>query len=543
MSRHSQKSAELNKIESFNEMLRFCRDSFGEQTAFSFKCGKDEKKTVSFGKFYSDVKKLGGEMTRLGLSGKRIALISENSYEWIACYFACVCLGGATVPLDKELSETEISVLLKRSGTKAVVYSKSYAEKAAAAAEENGLLLLPLSEVRRIIDEAESGFEFEKNMPSDTLASIVFTSGTTGDSKGVMLTHKNLVSNAVSAAEAVENYKKCLLILPAHHTFGLVAGVFVPMLKGFEIFISSSTKQLTKDIAFFRPQAIIVVPVMAETIYKKIWAGAEANGKSEKLRKAMKLSSFLRKFGIDLRRKLFKEIIDPLGGELEGIVCGGAAVDIDCAKGFNDFGIDFFSGYGITECSPIVSVNRKKANKFGSVGQALSCNSVRITEKDDNGVGNIEVKGSNVFSGYLDGKQNENESFDKAWFKTGDLGRLDKDGFLYLTGRKKNLIILSNGKNVSPEELESSLIHNKYISEVVVYEKEQKITAEIFPDRKYFDGQTEKNIYNAVDEFNKTVPAYKNIEKVIIRNSEFPKTSTMKIKRKYEAEKGDESIV
>lgn len=543
MSRQSRGVTGFGKIESFNEMLRFCSDSFGDKTAFSFKYGKDEKKTVSFGEFYADVKKLGGEMTRLGLSGQRMALISENSYEWIVCYFACVCLGGAVVPLDKELSETELSSLLKRSGAKAVIYSKSYAEKAEAAAEKNGIVLLPLSEIRRIIDEAETGFEFKKNMPSDTPASIVFTSGTTGDSKGVLLTHKNLVSNAVSAAEAVENYKKCLLILPLHHTFGLVAGVFVPMLKGCEVFISSGLRRLTKDIAFFRPQAIVVVPVMAETIYQKIRTSAEANGKSEKLKKALKLSRFLRKFGIDLRRRLFKQIIDSLGGELQGIVCGGAAVGIDCAKGFEAFGIDFFSGYGITECSPIVSVNRKKANKIGSVGQALSCNSVRITAKDENGVGNVEVKGSNVFSGYLDGTQDEETCMDGGWFGTGDLGRLDRDGFLYLTGRKKNLIILSNGKNVSPEELESRLIRSRYISEVVVYEKEQKITAEIFPDRKHSDGQTEKRLYEAVDEFNKTVPAYKNIEKVVIRDSAFPKTSTMKIKRKYEAEKGDEAIV
>ena len=261
------------------------------------------------------------------------------------------------------------------------------------------------------------------------------------------------------------------------------------------------------------------------------------------LKKAIRLSRILLKLGIDVRRKLFREILDSLGGELEGIVCGGAAVDPDCASGFEDFGIGFFSGYGITECSPIVSVNRKGANKIGSVGQPLSCNSIRITEKDENGVGNVEVKGTNVFSGYLDGKQNEKESFDNDWFRTGDLGRLDEDGFLTLTGRKKNLIILSNGKNVSPEELENALIHSRYISEVVVYEKDKKITAEIFPDRELCGGQTEEKLYEAVDGFNKTVPVYKNIEKVVIRDSAFPKTTTLKIKRKYESKKGDEAVV
>ena len=542
MNRPCRKPDRIESFESFNEMLRFCAERYGNKTAFSFKCAKDEKKSVSFAGFYSDVKKIGFELTRSGLAGQRIALIGENSYEWIACYFACVCLGGAVIPLDKELSENELSSLLKRSGAKAVFCSKGCTEKAEAAAE-NGLTVIPTQKIRLILNKSSSGFSLEKSIPPDTLAGVVFTSGTTGDSKGVLLTHKNLVSNAVAACEAVEDYTKCLLILPLHHTFGLVAGVLVPMLKGCEVFISAGLRRLTKDIAFFRPQAIVVVPVMAETVYKKIRANAEANGKSKMLKKAIRLSRILLKLGIDVRRKLFREILDSLGGELEGIVCGGAAVDPDCASGFENFGIGFFSGYGITECSPIVSVNRKGANKIGSVGQPLSCNSIRITEKDENGVGNVEVKGTNVFSGYLDGKQNEKESFDNDWFRTGDLGRLDEDGFLTLTGRKKNLIILSNGKNVSPEELENALIHSRYISEVVVYEKDKKITAEIFPDRKYCDGQTEKKLYEAVDGFNKTVPVYKNIEKVVIRDSAFPKTTTLKIKRKYENKKGDEAVV
>ena len=524
----------FGNIQSFHEMLLYCRNSFGEKPAFSFRAGKDEIRTVSFASFYADVKKAGEGFDSAGLSGKRIAMLGKNSYEWLVSYFACVCFGGAVIPLDREFSENELSVLLKRSGAKAVISCESGSEKAEHVTKENGLPLITVKEIRQFLQNAESSFSFNNKIPPETLASIVFTSGTTGDSKGVMLTHKNLISDAVASCEAVGNYRKCLLILPMHHTFGLVAGALVPMLMGCELFISASIRRLSRDIAFFRPQVLVLVPVMAEALYKKIIASAEKEGKGEKLKKTRTLSRFLLKFGIDVRRKLFRPILDFLGGELEGIICGAAATDIECIKGFEDFGIDFFAGYGITECSPVVSVNRKGENRYGSVGKALSCNSVRITGKDENGIGNIEVRGANVFSGYLDETDNTEKVKSGGWFRTGDLGKTDSDGFLYITGRKKNLIILSNGKNVSPERLENALIRSEYIKEIVVYEKDGKITAEIYPDFENCPDEAEKNISTEVDRFNHSVPAYRSIEKIVIRDSEFPKTSTMKIKRKYE---------
>ncbi|MGN1443561.1 MAG: AMP-binding protein [Acutalibacteraceae bacterium] len=538
MRRKTEAEDQTFNLHSFNEMLRFCRDTFGEAPAFSFKANKEEKQTISFNSFYSDVRRLSGAFYHLGLLRKRVALIGPNSYEWIVSYFSVVCIGSTVVPVDKEVPEDELSSLLKRSRCTAVIYADEYAEKVEACAIDT--MLFPLCRIQTLMKTDCGGFLLDDSLPPETEASIVFTSGTTGQSKGVILSNENLVSDAAAAAEAVENYKKCLLILPAHHTFGLVAGIFVPMLKGCELFISSSVRHLSKDIAFFRPQALVLVPVMAETINKKIWATAEAEGKSQKIKSAIRLSRFLLKLHIDIRRKIFGEILDSLGGELEGIVCGGAAIDDEYVKGFFDFGIDFFNGYGITECAPVVCVNRKKSRRPLSVGQPLCCNAIRITDADENGIGNVEVKGSNVFSGYLDSPEEEHNSICGGWFQTGDLGRTDQDGFLYLTGRKKNLIILSNGKNVSPEEIENVLIHNQYIGEIVVYESDGKITAEIFPDQKNCTKETEKTIHEAIDRYNRSVPAYKNIEKVIIRESEFPKTATMKIKRKYEnVKKGD----
>ena len=540
MSRKAEKKEPVFNLHSFNEMLLFCRDNFGESPAFSFRIRKEEKQTVSFNSFYSDVSRLSGAFSRLGLSGKRIALIGANSYEWIVSYFSVVCIGASVVPVDKEIPENELSSVFKRSGCAAVIYSTEYAEKTEACVRKDKLSLFPLRRIKELMKTEPDGFHLPDCLPRDTEAAVVFTSGTTGQSKGVLLSHENIISDAVAAARAVENYKKCLLILPAHHMFGLVAGILVPMLKGCELFISSSVRRLAKDVAFFRPQALVLVPIMAETMYKKIWASAEAAGKSKRMKSAIRLSRFLLKFHIDARRKIFREILASLGGELEGIVCGGAAVSEDCVNGFSDFGIDFFNGYGITECAPVVCVNRKNRCRARSVGQPLCCNEIRITDKDENGIGNIEVKGSNVFSGYLDSPDSEHSKTADGWFQTGDRGKTDMDGFLYLTGRKKNLIILSNGKNVSPEEIENALSHHNCIREIVVYEKGGKITAEIFPEGKNTAEQTEKTVNEAVDAYNRSVPTYKNIERVIIREHEFSKTPTMKIKREYETiKKGD----
>lgn len=524
------------EIKTFVELLNFCEKSYGEKAAFSFSKRKDVKQTVTFSQFKKDVNAVQKAFLKTGLSSESIALISENSYEWIVTYFACVCMGSVAVALDKELSSSELCTLMKRSGCKAVFYSKSYAQKTENICSEYGeVIKIPSENLLSLAQDALSDESvFESAVNGNTLASIVFTSGTTGESKGVMLTHENLISDTLAAAAAVEWYKKCLLVLPAHHTFGLVASILTPLIKGCETYICSSIRKLMKDIASFKPEVIIVVPVMAETIYKKIWISAEKEGKADKLRRGIKISNTLRKIGIDKRRKIFKDVLENFGGALEGIVCGGASIDEECVKGFCDIGIEFLSGYGITECSPIVCVNTVQDNEIGSVGPLLMCNEVRVVNRDENGIGDIEVKGANVMSGYLDDEEATKETFDGDWFITGDRGRIDKKGHLFLTGRKKNLIILSNGKNVSPEELESKLIHYDVINEIIVYEKDGKITAEIYPGSSFEKDEAKKLIDEALGEFNKTVPAYKNIEKIVVRDEEFPKTTTMKIKRKYQ---------
>lgn len=320
--------------------------------------------------------------------------------------------------------------------------------------------------------------------------------------------------------------------LPFNHTLSWGSALFASPLLVEWGYICGSLRNLQKDMFDYHPQHITAVPLAVETIYKKIWFTAKKEGKDKKLETGIKISKFLMKFGIDIRRKLFKEVIDNLGGNLEMIICGGAFLDPKYENGLYDMGIQVINGYGTTECSPIVTCNRLNNFKFGSAGCALECNEIKIDEPDEEGVGEVMVKGSNVLMGYYDDPESTQEAFDGDWFKTGDYGYIDDDGFLYLRGRKKNLIILSNGKNVSPEEIEDKLMNIEYVKEVVVYEENGAITAEFFLDTvEYPDAKD--NIKKDVRAVNMQLPSYKQVTKTKLRDVEFPKTTTLKIKRKY----------
>jgi long-chain acyl-CoA synthetase len=281
----------------------------------------------------------------------------------------------------------------------------------------------------------------------------------------------------------------------------------------------------------FKPFNMILVPLFVETIYKKIWADAKKQDKDKMLKKMVGVSNRLLKIGIDIRHLLFKSVIKSFGGNLKLIVSGGAPLDPRYVKGFREIGIIVLNGYGITECSPIVSVNRNEYYRDGSVGQIYSCCEVKIAEPDENGHGEICVKGKNVMLGYYKNEQATKEAFDGEWFKTGDIGYLDQDGFLFISGRKKNLIILSNGKNVYPEEMEYAILTDiPYVKEVVVYAESDAIVAEIFLDDKNYPDCT-LTINGDISRLNRTLPLYKNIGKIVIRDIEFPKTTVKKIKR------------
>ena len=301
--------------------------------------------------------------------------------------------------------------------------------------------------------------------------------------------------------------------------------------------MTTSLRNIQSDMVKIGATAAFCVPLMAELMYKKVWATAKEKGKDEILKKGIKISNTLLKLGIDVRRKLFAEVHEALGGNLELFICGGAPLSEKIAYELTSMGINVLNGYGITECSPIVSVNRNFANRLGSVGQVLDCNEVKINNPDENGVGEIYVRGTNVMVGYYNDEEATKEAFDNGWFKTGDLGYLDKDGFLFVTGRIKNLIILSNGKNVSAEEIEEKILDEiSYVEEVIVYDDDDKLAAEIYLNETA-EPEAKTKIKKDIKDLNIKLPSYKKIAKTKIRDEAFPKTTSMKIKRNYKKNK------
>lgn len=509
-----------------------------KQYAFKDFDGKYSEKT--FEQTFYDATGLGQHLYTLGMREKKIAILSENSYYWIAAFYS-ISLGKMTaVPLDPKLKNPELVDLMVRSGCNAIYYSEDFADTIEAMKQNPDVKIteyLKLEDFDELVqaghDELAAGAEnfLDDTVEPDHLGFIVYTSGTTGKSKGVMLSQQNVALDTISIGRAI-TAGQTIAFLPFHHTLSWGSALFGSPLLVEWGYICTSLRNLQKDMQTYHPQHITAVPLAVETIYKRIWFTAKKEGKDKKLEKGLKISKFLMKFGIDIRRKLFKEVIDNLGGNLEMIVCGGAFLDPKYENGLYDLGIQVINGYGTTECSPIVTCNRLNNFKFGSAGRALDCNEIKVDEPDEEGIGEVMVKGSNVLMGYYDDPESTEEAFDGDWFKTGDYGYIDKDGFLFLRGRKKNLIILSNGKNVSPEEIEDKLMSIEYVREVVVYEESGAITAEFFLDTVEYPDAKER-LKKDVRAVNMQLPTYKQVTKTKLRDTEFPKTTTLKIKRKY----------
>ena len=509
-----------------------------KQYAFKDMNGNYCEKT--FDEVFYDATGLGQHLYTLGLKGKKVAILSENSYYWIAAFYSIASGNMIAIPLDPKLPQEDLVDLMVRSGCDAIYYTQDFAP-AIQMMKENPEVKLSVylkfedfdELVRMGHEELNGGAKnyLDDEVKPDDLGFIVYTSGTTGKSKGVMLSQKNVAVDAIATCRAM-TADQTVAFLPFNHTLSWASALFASPLLSKWGYICSSLRNLQKDMYTYHPQHITAVPLAVETIYKKIWFTARKEGKEEKLKKGIKLSHALMKIGIDVRRKLFKEVLDNLGGNLEMIICGGASLDTKYEQGLYDLGIQVINGYGTTECSPIITCNRLSNYKVGSAGYALECNDVMIKDPDDEGVGEVYAKGSNVMMGYYDEPEATAETFDGEWFKTGDYGYMDKDGFLFLRGRKKNLIVLSNGKNVSPEEIEDKLLTVDYIKEVVVYEENGAITAEFFLDENEAPDAKDR-LKKDVRAINMQLPTYKQVTKIKIRDTEFPKTTTLKIKRKY----------
>lgn len=519
-------------VYTIKELLGFCATEYGKKRAFTYQNRKQDI-LVSFAQFKDQVNAFGTYLFNEGFNGKHIALFGENSYEWILTHFAVACGGNVIVPIDKELDAESIEELLADSESKVLVYSNTYADIVEQLqAKLPDITYINMKDIPECIGKGEKSITngytdyIKAEVNKDDLASIVYTSGTTGKSKGVMLTHNNFCSCMYGACCNVLLTGASLLVLPLHHTFGLVASVFAVMYYGYPIYINKSLKKLPDDFKKCKPQHLFAVPLIVETLYKNIWAAAKKQGKDKVLKVLIKISDALLKCKIDLRKVLFKSVISAFGGNIDLIVSGGAPIDAKYINAFKSFGITVLNGYGITECGPIVAVNRNKFNVVGSVGLPLCCNEVKIA--DD---GEVLVKGDNVMLGYYHNETENGKVFVDGWFKTGDIGRMDEHGALHITSRIKNLIILGNGENIPAESIEQEIYTIPYVKECIAYGKDNVIVAEVYLDEDVADAKGRIN--SDIQIVNQRLPQIRNIGQVVIRDTEFPKTTTKKIKRNY----------
>lgn len=553
---------ETTVFEDFRIMTENVANKYPDRIAYSYKENNHSKEVIK--KTFAETRKyivaMGTGLVAEGVREKHIAIVGEASYNWITSYYATMSIGAVTVPIDKELPADDIRSIIESAECDFVIYSSIIDSKIKKIREDlainpvficmsNETILEDVLMLEDIIHNGQKLFEngdntyYDYDLDPNKLASIVFTSGTTGKGKGVMLTQTNIVSDMTQGMYNFQITPKTLCVLPPHHTFGSTVNFVGHYAQGAEVYISGGLKYILNELKEQQPSHLILVPLFVETFYKRIWATAEKQGKDKLLRTMIKASNGMRKIGIDARKKLFASVTSAFGGKLEMIICGGAALNQDIIDTFEGIGITILNGYGITECAPLISCNRNEFRKAGSVGTPIIGEQVKIANPDENGEGEICVKGPNVMIGYYKNPEATAAAFDdEGYFKTGDYGKLDEEGWIYITGRLKNLIILSNGKNVYPEEIETEISRIYGINEVVVYEglnadgsSKDCIVAEIYPD---FDSLKLRGIEDAqkyfkdnVNEINKKAAPYKKVQIVKIRNEEFEKNTSKKIVR------------
>lgn len=558
-------------IDDMRSLVEEAAQNFPDSTAISYKENYWDKEVrkVTFAQWRDDVRNLGTALICNGLREEKVAIVGENSYGWCCSFFAVMAIGAVTVPVDKELPIEDIDGIITTTDCKAVIFGKASEakikeilhngglktvrrlisvnpESSLRDAELDGKSISSLAEMQqngeRAYAEGNNSY-YDYRIDVNKLASIVFTSGTTGKGKGVMLSQANIALDMTLGMYNFDITRKTLHVLPPHHTFGSTVNYVGHLAQGCEVYISSGIKHVSDEIREQQPTHLILVPAFLEVMNRKIWTTARKEGKEKLLKVMMKVSDSLRVLGIDIRKKLFSSVLKAFGGKLELIICGGAKLDEEIINTFDSLGITILNGYGITECSPLISANRNRYRKPGSVGTPILACRVKIDNPDENGEGEICVKGPNVMLGYYNNPEATAEVFDKdGFFHTGDYGKLDEEGWIYITGRKKNLIILSNGKNVYPEEIEADLQKVEGVAEVVVYAGESRvqkdritIVAEIFPDSELLADKGIEDMQSYFEEqvknLNAKMPPYKAVKRVKLRDSEFQKNTSRKITR------------
>ena len=567
-------------ITDLKHMLNTSVELYGDNVAFRQKFEKDKPfREITYREALDTVNGLGTALIARGLKGKRISVIGENCYQWATSYLAAVCGTGVVVPLDKELSAEELKQLIIEADVSAVIFAKKYEKmfKEMMASGDTKLEVLVsfsgsdqcgegvfswetlVEEGKKLVEGGDRSF-IDAEIYADEMSILLFTSGTTGIAKGVMLSHRNICEDLMSAPTIlnVNTWDIFFSVLPVHHTYECTCGFLMPLYKGASIAYCEGLKYIVKNLAEVQPTMILAVPLIFESLYNNIMKNVRKQGKEGLVRKVLALNKVTKKVGLDLNKLLLKDILKVFGGRMRVLISGGAAIDPAILQFFNDLGFISVQGYGLTECAPMAALNpdRHRYMRNDSVGHLLPGMEVKIEDKNEDGIGEICVKGPNVMMGYYNMPEETAKVITDGWFHTGDLGYVDDEDFIYITGRKKNVIITANGKNVFPEELEYYLGRSTLVSESMVWAQEDKpgqdtvIVATIKPDMEEVEevigkeaagdaAQVEKLLWAEVDKINDNLPFFKKIKKITVRREEFEKTTGKKIKRFVESNKDE----
>ena len=537
---------------------------------------KDEKFTeITYGQFGKDVIGLVTGLNKiLKLKGKRVVIIGENTYYWYVSYMGMLCSDAIAVPVDKELPVNEIENVIKRAHASCVIYSRKK-EEVIKKVKDNlpdvkyFVKMNSDDEVNQkdvgieyIIEEGKSlladgdNYYSNVNIDPEEFKLLIFTSGTTSQSKGVMICHRNLAENinAVSAYVKLTEQDRLFSVLPLHHTYESTIGFLVPMAVGASIAVCEGLKYIVPNLKETKPTAMLAVPLLIENLYKKINENIKKSKKDKIVKSMIHVTNALKGVNVDIKRKVFSEIYDNLGGNIKYIVSAAAPIDAKIGKWLQDIGIIFLQGYGLTETSPIAALTPEFDQKVGSAGRAVICAELKIDNPNENGEGEILIKSETLMLGYYENEKATKDVIEDGWFHSGDVGYLDEEGFLYITGRSKNVIVTQNGKNIYPEEIELLLGNIEEIKECMVYgkevegEKELIISVKVIPNldkiqEKYGKDLNDEKIYNIIwekiKEVNKKLTSDKAIKNLEIKKDEFEKTTTMKIKRYAEINKSN----
>lgn len=560
-------------LSNFRELVERYENEYSEKTAFTYKENPKSKEfiNISYSKFASDIKSLATSLIHLGLSKKRVAIIASNRYEWCVSYLAITTSDIVVVPLDKSLPDNEIESLIKRSEVEAVIFDKKHIDvlknlKASNTTNLKHLICMDDTEDKDVINYSilvskgnyllENDDQKYKNIKLDNekMSIMLFTSGTTAISKAVMLSQANICSDIYALSQMTDIRKEDIFLsfLPLHHTFESTCTFLYGTSCGFTVAFSDGLRYVANNLKEFNITGFVSVPLMLEIMYKKIDKGIEEQGKKKLVKTMSSICNFLLKFGIDIRRKVFKTILNSFAPNLRILIAGGAPMSKDAIECFVNLGINLLQGYGLTETSPVLAGENDKYKKAGSVGFALPGITIEIDNPNDEGIGEIKAKGPTIMKGYYENEEATNEVLKDGWFYTGDLGYIDKDGYLFITGRKKDVIVLKNGKNIYPEELEILINKLPYVSESIVFgmpdskKDDLVLSAKIVYNKdimeEMFKGKKINEYHDIIwqdikAQINKQMPTYKSIRDIIVTDEPLIKTTTQKVKRHEEIKK------